>query len=121
MKVKRPTCRDCACATVCEHFWSKNTGNLNRTCPLPHWQDYFVPKRNWISVGERMPEDDFPKDTKRRKIRCLVATNKGSVKVCERQRYILANTGELSPWCWSRDMFATPTHWMPLPEPPKGD
>lgn len=72
----------------------------------------------WISVDDRLPEEDLPKDTERRSIRCLVATNKGSVKACVRQRYVLASTGELSPWCWSRDVFATPTHWMPLPEPP---
>ena len=85
--------------------------------------DYFkqtANKSGWISVAERLPEDDLPKDTERRTIRCLVATNKGSVKACVRQRYISPSNGKLTPWCWSRDMFATPTHWMPLPEPPKG-
>lgn len=76
---------------------------------------------DWISVDERMPEDDLPKDTDRRTIRCLVATNKGTVKACVRQRYISPSNGKLTPWCWSKDVYAKPTHWMPLPEPPKGE
>ena len=42
----------------------------------------------WISVKDRLPEDDLPKDSKRREIRCFVATNKGSVKTCVRMRHI---------------------------------
>lgn len=78
----------------------------------------------WIPVTERLPEDDLPKDTERRMIRCLVYTDKKTVKPCVRQRYINRKVnGEwmLSPWEWNKDLFAKPTHWKPLPEPPKGE
>ena len=98
----------------------KDINNFSRDVSLiKEYISDVAQKSEWISVEDRLPEDDFPKDTERRSIRCFVATNKGSVKACVRQRYILESTGELSPWCWSRDVFDTPTHWMPLPEPPK--
>ena len=77
----------------------------------------------WIPVTERLPEDDLPKDTKRRKIRCLVYSDKGTVKPCVRQRYQTKRSGEwvLSDWEWNKDIFAKPTHWMYMPEPPKGE
>lgn len=74
----------------------------------------------WISVEERLPEDDLPNDTNRRMIRCLVYTNKGTVKPCVRQRWEHFD-GTLIPWMWNKDYYAKPTHWMPLPEPPKGE
>ena len=77
----------------------------------------------WIPVTERLPEDDLPEDSKRREIRCFVATNKGSVKTCVRMRHITKRNGEWchTAWVWSKDDFAKPTHWMPLPTPPKGE
>ena len=83
-------------------------------------EDTDVPAK-WIPVTERLPEDDLPKDTDRKQIRCLVATDKGTVKSCVRQRYQIKKNGQwcLSPWEWNKDLFAKPTHWMPLPEPPK--
>jgi hypothetical protein len=80
-----------------------------------------VTVQEWIPVTERLPEDDLPKDTDRKQIRCLVATDKGTVKPCVRQRYQTKKNGQwcLSPWEWNKDMFAKPTHWMPLPVSPK--
>lgn len=72
----------------------------------------------WISVKERLPEDDLPKNTNRKMIRCFVATDKGTVKQCVRQRWRRPG-GELVPWQWSKGGYANPTHWMPLPDPPK--
>ena len=77
-----------------------------------------VTVQKWIPVGERLPEDDLPKDTKRKMIRCLVYTNRGTVKPCVRQRWEHFD-GEMQPWMWNKDLYAKPTHWMPLPEPPK--
>lgn len=80
-----------------------------------------VTVQQWIPVTERMPEDDLPSNTHRSQIRCLVATDKGTVKRCVRQRYEKKIDGkwQLSGWEWNKDTFAKPTHWMPLPEPPK--
>lgn len=54
----------------------------------------------WISVNDKLPEDDLPKDTKRKMIRCLVATDKGTVKQCVRQRWEMPYNSGLSPWGW---------------------
>ena len=76
-------------------------------------------KTKWISVNDRLPEDDLPKDTKKKMIRCLVYTNKGTIKPCVRQRWEV--NGKLVPWQWNKDLFAKPTHWMYYPQPPKGE
>lgn len=73
----------------------------------------------WISVEDRLPEADFPKDTKRVSIKVLVCSAHGSVRTLSRQRWIT----NLSPlkyhdWEWSKNAKNI-THWMPLPEPPR--
>ena len=78
-----------------------------------------VTVQEWISVEDRLPEDDLPKDTKKKMIRCLVYTNKGTIKPCVRQRWEV--NGKLVPWQWNKDLFAKPTHWMYYPKPPKGE
>ena len=78
-----------------------------------------VTVQEWISVDDRLPEDDLPKDTKKKMIRCLVYTNKGTIKPCVRQRWEV--NGKLVPWQWNKDLFAKPTHWMYYPQPPKGE
>jgi len=85
--------------------------------------DNGVTIQKWIPVTERLPEDDLPEDSKRREIRCFVATNKGSVKTCVRMRHITKRNGGwcYTAWVWSKDDFAKPTHWMPLPQAPKGE
>ena len=81
--------------------------------------DNGVTVQEWISVNDRLPEDDLPKGTKKKMIRCLVYTNKGMVKPCVRQRWEV--NGKLVPWQWNKDLFANPTHWMYYPQPPKGE
>ena len=81
--------------------------------------DSGVTVQEWISVKDRLPEDDLPKDTKKKMIRCLVYTNKGTIKPCVRQRWEV--NGKLVPWQWNKDLFAKPTHWMYYPQPPKGE
>ena len=78
-----------------------------------------VTVQEWISVNDRLPEDDLPKGTKKKMIRCLVYTNKGTIKPCVRQRWEV--NGKLVPWQWNKDLFAKPTHWMYYPHPPKGE
>ena len=79
-----------------------------------------VTVQQWIPVTERLPEDDLPKDTKKKMIRCLVYTDKGTVKPCVRQRWEHFD-GKMQPWMWNKDLYAKPTHWMYLPQPPKGE
>jgi hypothetical protein len=74
----------------------------------------------WISVKDRLPEDDLPKGTKKKMIRCLVYTDKGTIKPCVRQRWQHFD-GQLVPWQWNKDLYAKPTHWMYYPQPPKGE
>lgn len=72
---------------------------------------------DWISVNDRLPEDSLPKHTTRKMIKCLVATDKGTVKQCVRQRWMDSN-GKMLNWQWNKDLHAIPTHWMHLPNPP---
>ena len=91
--------------------------------PIEAVADYLldsgVTVQEWISVDDRLPEDDLPKDTKKKMIRCLVYTNKGTIKPCVRQRWEV--NGKLVHWQWNKDLFAKPTHWMYYPQPPKGE
>ena len=79
-----------------------------------------VTVQEWISVKDRLPEDDLPKNTKKKMIRCLVYTDKGTVKPCVRQRWEHFD-GKMQPWMWNKDLYANPTHWMYYPQPPKGE
>ena len=81
--------------------------------------DHGVTVQEWVSVKDRLPENDFPKDTKKKMIRCLVYTDKGTIKPCVRQRWEV--NGKLVPWQWNKDLFSKPTHWMYYPQPPKGE
>lgn len=74
--------------------------------------------KNWISVNSRLPEDDLLKDSTRKMIKCIVATDKGTVKFCSRIRYEVTK-GVLSDWEWNNSFYATPKYWMPLPEHPR--
>ena len=76
----------------------------------------------WISVKDRLPEDDLPQDTERMAIKVLVCStqgNKYSVRTLSRQRWVMSiNPVKYHPWEWSKDARNI-THWMYLPEPPK--
>ncbi len=120
MRTERPTCRECACAKVCEYCIAENERNLDEKCVLKYWENYFVPKREWISVEERLPEDVYGKD--RKKITVLVCTEGGKVSTTSRQRIVKFNKTklewvELETFEWSKRKRVT--HWMPLPEAPK--
>ena len=79
----------------------------------------------WISVTERMPEDDLPEDSDVKAIKVFVAikTKNGiTIRTQLRHRRVLYDTrGEpFFDWEW-RHSAGNVTHWMPLPEPPKED
>lgn len=33
----------------------------------------------------------------------------------------MSYNAEIDPWEWSKNWAAKPTHWMPLPKPPKAE
>ena len=80
----------------------------------------------WIPVSERLPEDFYGAD--RNRISVLVCTESGKVSQCTRvadyEIYKGSTLTELKwikngKYYWSKDKKVT--HWMPLPQPPKGD
>ena len=77
----------------------------------------------WISVEERLPEDVYGRD--RKQITVLVCTKSGRVSASSRVRMmqISRDTWELEYtdiFEWSGQIAKKVTHWMPLPEAPKG-
>lgn len=79
-------------------------------------------KQEWISVDERLPEDMYGKFRKR--IIVLVCTESGKVSTASRQRAFHFDKTKLEwqeldtfEWNYRKKV----THWMPLPEPPKGE
>ena len=76
----------------------------------------------WISVNDMMPEDMYGKY--RKKITVLVCTESGRVSTASRQRAFRFDKTklewvELDTFEWNNRKCVT--HWMPLPEPPKGE
>ena len=74
-------------------------------CPLPNMPTADVaPRAEWISVEERLPDENG---------RFLTVDKKGDMMVC----YWEEHFGWFAMVCNKNAI----THWMPLPEPPKGD
>lgn len=77
--------------------------------------------QKWIPVTERLPEDDLPKDSNRKSIKVLVAyqTSSGAwvvrTQIREKGRWY----SRPKEWDWAKNENIT--HWMPLPEAPKGE
>ena len=79
----------------------------------------------WVSVEERMPEDDFPEGTNRLQIKVLVAIkakNGYTVRTQNRirQEQSWSNKEPFTDWYW-KFSHGEVTHWMPLPAPPGKD
>ena len=77
----------------------------------------------WISVEERLPEDDLPENSDAKEIKVFVAIkgeNGTTVRTQTRNRRTLFDTrGEpFFDWEW-RYSSGKVTHWMPLPPSPK--
>ena len=78
-----------------------------------------TPPNEWVSVEERLPEDEAPAG--RKQITVMVTTKAGKVTIASRvfepgRDYC----GKVYParWLWSRWLDKHVTHWMPLPAPP---
>jgi hypothetical protein len=79
-----------------------------------------APRAGWISVDERLPEPNEE---------CLVSARVGDrvvIDLGEIVRYWNGHTNEYGfMWMitndWDEGEGCKITHWMPLPEPPKGE
>lgn len=71
----------------------------------------------WISVKDRLPEDED-------EIVLVIASGKPKHNITLNRAYELANYSPEEGWIlteYPEWECATVTHWMPLPEPPKGE
>lgn len=76
----------------------------------------------WVSVEDRLPEDDLPEGTNRLQIKVLVAIkakNGYTVRTQNRirQEQSWSNKEPFTAWYW-KFSHGEVTHWMPLPSPP---
>ena len=82
-----------------------------------------APRADWISVEERLPENDWGKHWKERKYYLVFTKPSGLMNVAvygykEHDWWIDRNSCVLD-----KKNYKEVTHWMPMPEPPnmKGD
>ena len=86
------------------------TGNIGVGALADHLISYGLTAQEWISVKDRLPED------------------RGYYLVAYRDKYnestsitldmyVICGAGE---W-WANEFTHNITHWMPIPEPPKGE
>ena len=78
-------------------------------------------EQKWIPVSERLPEDTLPKFSAAKQIKVLTTlkSDNGVRTVRSQMRYRDAWCDEVR-WRWKYSGGEV-THWMPLPEPPKGE
>lgn len=93
-----------------------------RDCLVPENAPTLTPPNGWVSVEERMPEDDLPEGTNRLQIKVLVAIkakNGYTVRTQNRirQEQSWSNKEPFTAWYW-KFSHGEVTHWMPLPVPP---
>lgn len=113
-----------ACAE-CSHY-GEHDGNCRNAYIAESLISNGVTVQKWIPVTEWFPEDIYGKD--REKIVVLVRTKSGNVSQCARMAYYenaKVSTFTDVKWVKNRQFYWSKgkkvTHWMPLPEPPKGE
>lgn len=73
-----------------------------------------VTLQKWIPVSERLP---MPYE---RVLTCRLDHDSGGKHICH--EYLTTSYGETLVWCLDLDTWkSVVTHWMPLPEAPKGE
>ena len=70
-------------------------------------QDVLTPQNEWISVAERLPRENMP---------ILIYENNDTAVAVFMEKEFLEYSDTGYPV-----LIRRPTHWMPLPEPPKGE
>ena len=84
--------------------------------------DTLAPPNKWVSVDERLPEDDVPEH--KMQIAVLVLTDRKVVKIKNRTYHPARfYYGKFCPerWDWGTFNDDHITHWTPLPAPPDKD
>lgn len=113
------TCRD-ECPFRNEHAFCKN---VLLTCVSTYIQRLELLQSRWISVNDKLPEDDLPENSNVKSIKVLVAI-KGKTGIVMRtqlrRRRLLYDTRSepFLEWEWSYSAGKV-THWMNLPELPE--
>ena len=82
-------------------------------------QPTLTPQNEWVSVEERLPEDDTSEY--KAQIAVLVLTDRESIKIKKRTYHPgRVYYGKFYPerWDWGTFNDDRITHWMPLPAPP---
>ena len=93
-------CKDCIHDKVC----NRDIGHGYSICPHYVNTADVAPRAEWISVEERLPEQYGL---------FLIADDKGNMEV--------ASWTKQFGWFSGGNRVKRVTHWMPLPEPPKGE
>ena len=97
----------CECCIGCE---VESGGCDNAFVLSPKRAREYMNKPRWIPATERLPDD---------LTRVIVFCEDGvSYGLCE---HLIADDEEVIEWHDFLHYPITPTHWMPLPEPPKGE
>lgn len=100
--------------TMCGHFDHKIDGNIvygNKDCGEISGYPYCKKFTPWIPTSVRLPEIGQ---------KCLIANREIVVRGWLRPDGVW-KTGVSSDEIWSKFSLYPPTHWMPLPAPPKED
>ena len=103
---------------VCERCKASGAICTGKDCEIPTMPT-LTPQNEWVSVEERLPEDDAPEH--KVQITVLVLTDRETVKIKNRtyrpERFYY---GKFYPerWDWGTFNDDRITHWMPLPAPP---
>ena len=108
-------CKDCIHDKVC----NRDIGHGYSICPHYVNTADVAPRAEWISVEERLPDNDWGKHWKERKYYLVFTKPSGLMNVAvygykEHDWWIDRNSCVLD-----KKNYKEVTHWMPLPEPPK--
>ena len=102
------------------------TGYFGRAIENKRIADYLirhgVTVQEWISVKERLPQENEPEDTLCENVQVLLNNGKVSVGWCNRRTKLWWHMEYDEDYFISKDYDHTPViAWQPLAQPPKGE
>jgi len=112
---------ECKHSKSCKSCSGYGKGSL---CINYHFADYLIAHgvtvQEWVSVEERLPDNDWGKHWKERKYYLVITAPSGLMSVAT---YGYKEFGWWVDRCsqvLDEKTYRKVTHWMPLPPPPKG-